>query len=59
MGLMKKMIQYNSLSVKLKDLQFHKLQSAAKSANRGTLGLSSDMISNGETDFPNKLLLKD
>lgn len=59
MGLMNKIIQYNSLSVKFKDSQFDKLQSAAKSATRGTLKLSSDMTSNGETDFLRKLLSRD
>ena len=56
---MNKIIQYNNLSVKFKDSQFDKLQSAAKSATRGTLKLSSDMTSNGETDFLRKLLSRD
>ena len=53
------MTQYNSLNVKLSNLQLNKLKSAIKNENDVVLKLSSNMIgnSNNETNFPHKLLL--
>ena len=53
------MTQYNSLNVKLSNLQFNKLKSAIKNGTDVVLRLSSNMVgnSNNETNFPHKLLL--
>ena len=53
------MSQYNSLNVKLSNSQLNKLKSAIKNETEAVLRLSSNMIgnSNGETNFPDKLLL--
>ena len=53
------MTQYNSLNVKLSNLQPNKLKSAIKNETELVLRLSSNMIgnSNDETNFPHKLLL--
>ena len=48
------MTQYNSLNVKLSNSQF---KSAIKNENEVALKLSSNMISDNETNFPHKLLL--
>ena len=55
------MTQYNSLNVKLSNLQLNKLKSAIKNKTDVVLKLSSDMIGNldDETNFPDKLLLTD
>lgn len=55
------MIQCNSLNVKLSDSQLNKLKSTTKNETWTTLGFSSNMIgdSNGETNFPYKLLITD
>ena len=52
------MTQYNSLNVKLSNLQLNKLKSTIKNETDVILRLSSNMISNSddETDFPHKLL---
>ena len=53
------MTQYNSLKVKLSNLQLNKLKSAIKNETDLVLRLSSNMIGNSdnETNFPHKLLL--
>ena len=53
------MTQYNSLNVKLSNLQLNKLKSAIKNKTGVVLRLSSKMIGNSddETNFPHKLLL--
>ena len=53
------MTQYNTLNVKLSNSQLNKLKSAIKNGTEVTLNLSSNLIgnSNGETNFPHKLLL--
>ena len=53
------MTQYNSLNVKLSNLQLNKLKSAIKNEIDVVLRLSSNMIGNSddETNFPHKLLL--
>ena len=53
------MTQYNSLNVKLSNLQLNKLMSAIKNESEVILRLSSKMIGNNETNFPNELLLTD
>ena len=52
-----KMTQYNSLNVKLSNAQIKKLKSAIKNETGVVLRLSSNMISDDETNFPHKLLL--
>ena len=54
------MTQYNSLNVKLSNLQLHKLKPAIKNETGVVLRLLSNMIgnSNNETNFPHKLLLQ-
>ena len=52
-----KMIQYNSLNVKLSNSQLNKLKSAIKNETEVVLRLSSNMIGDNETNFPHKLLL--
>ena len=53
------MTQYNSLNVKLSNLQLNKLKSAIKNGTDVILRLSSNMICNSddEANFPHKLLL--
>ena len=51
------MTQYNSLNVKLSNSQLNKLKSAIKNETEVVLRLSSNMISDDETNFPHKLLL--
>ena len=51
------MTQYNSLNVKLSNSQLNKLKSAIKNETEVVLRLSSNMISDNETNFPHKLLL--
>ena len=53
------MTQYNSLNVKLSNLQLNKLKSAIKNGTDVILRLSSNMIGNSddEANFPHKLLL--
>ena len=51
------MTQYNSLDVKLSNSQLNKLKSAIKDRTEAVLRLSSNMISDNETNFPHKLLL--
>ena len=51
------MTQYNSLNVKLSDLQLNnKLKSAIKNETEVVLKLSSNMIGDDEINFPHKLL---
>ena len=47
----------NSLNVKLSNSQFNKLKSAIKNETEVVLRLSSNMIGDDETNFPDKLLL--
>ena len=53
------MTQYNTLNVKLSNLQLNKLKSAIKNGTEVILSLSSNLMgsSNDETNFPHKLLL--
>ena len=53
------MTHYNSLTVKLSNLQLNKLKSAIKSKTKIVLRLSSNMIDNSDdkTNFPHELLL--
>ena len=51
------MTQYNSLNVKLSNSRFNKLKSAIKNETEVILRLSSNMIGDDETNFPDKLLL--
>ena len=53
------MVQYNSLNVRLSNLQLNKLTSAIKNKTKVVLRLSSNMIGNsdGKINFPHKLLL--
>ena len=51
------MTQYNSLNVKLSNLQLNKLKSAIKHETEVVLRLSSNMIGDNETNFPHPLLL--
>ena len=51
------MTQYNSLNVKLSNSQLNKLKSAIKNETEVVLRLSSNVISDNETDFSHKLLL--
>ena len=53
------MTQYNSLNVKLSNSQLNKLKSAIKNETGVVLRLSLNMVSNDETNFPDKLLLTD
>ena len=52
-----KMIQYNSLNVKLSNWQLDKFNSAIKNETEVVLRLSSSMIGDNETNFPHKLLV--
>ena len=52
------MTQYNSLNVKLLNSQLNKLKSAIKNTETEAVSrLSSNVISDNETNFPHKLLL--
>ena len=51
------MTQYNSLNVKLSNSQLNKLESAIKNEREIVLRLSSNMIGDNETKFPQTLLL--
>ena len=51
------MTQCNSLNVKLSNSQLSKLKSAIKNESEVVLRLSSNMISDNETNFPHELLL--
>ena len=51
------MTQYNSLNVKLSNLQLNKLKSAIKNKNEVVSRLSSNMVGDDETNFPHQLLL--
>ena len=51
------MAQCNSLNVKVSSSQLNKFKSAIKNETEVVLRLSSNMISDNETDFPHKLLL--
>ena len=51
------MTQYNSLNVKLSNSQLNKLKSAIKNKTGLVLRLSSNIVGDGETNFPHKLLL--
>ena len=51
------MTQYNSLNVNLSNSQLNKLKSAIKNKSEVVLRLSSNMIGDDETSFPQKLLL--
>ena len=51
------MTQYNSLNVKISNSQLNKLTSAIKNETAVVLKLSSNMISDNETNFPHQLLL--
>ena len=55
------MTQYSTLNVKLSNSQLSKLKSGIKNGTEVTLNLLSNLIgnSNGETNFPHKLLLTD
>ena len=54
-----KMIQYNSLNVKLSNSQLNKLKSAIKNEDDVVIRLSHNMIGdpNDKTNFPHELLL--
>ena len=53
------MTQYNSLNIKLSNSKINKLKARIKNDPEVTLNLSSNLVgdSNGETNFPYKLLL--
>ena len=53
------MTQYNTLNVKLSDLQLNKLKSGIKNGVEVTLKISSNVVgdSNDENNFPHKLFL--
>ena len=57
MNIKYKMTQYNSLNVKLSNSQINKSKSAIKNETEVVLRLSSDMIGDNETNFPDLLLL--
>ena len=52
-------LDYNSLNVKLSNLQLNKLKSGTKNGNEVTLNLSLNVTgdSKDETNFPHKILL--
>ena len=50
------MTQYNSLNVKLSNLQLNKLKPATKNETEVVLRWSWNMIGDDETNFPHKLL---
>ena len=51
------MTQYNSLNAKLSNSKLNKLKSATKNKTEIVLRLSSNMIGDYDTNFPQKLLL--
>ena len=51
------MTQYNTLKVKLSNLQLNKFKSAIKNETDVVLRLSSNMIGDNEANFPYQLLL--
>ena len=51
------MTQYNTLNVKLSNLQLNKLKLAITNETEVVLRLSSNMIGDNETNFPHKFLL--
>ena len=51
------MTQYNSLNVRLSNLQLNKFESAIKNETEVVLRLSSNMIGDNKTNFPHNLLL--
>ena len=51
------MTQYNSLNAQLSNSQLNKLKPAIKNETEVVLRLSSNMISDNETNFPHTLLL--
>ena len=51
------MTQYNTLNVNLSNSQLNKLKPAIKNETKKVLRLSSNMIGDNETNFPQKLLL--
>ena len=53
------MTQYNTLNVKLSNLQLNKLKSGIKNVTEVTLKISSNLVgdSNDENNSPHKLLL--
>ena len=53
------MAQYNTLNVKLSNLELNKLKSGIKNGTEVTLSLASNVIgnSNDKYNFPHKLLL--
>ena len=51
------MSQYQSLNIKLADLQLNESKSGTKNTTDVTLRLSSNMIGTNEVNFPHKLLL--
>ena len=53
------MTQYNTLNLKLSNLQINKLKSGTKNGTEVTLKISSIVVgdSNDENNFPHKLLL--
>ena len=53
------MIQYDTLNIKLLNLQDNKLKSRTKNGAEVTLKISSNVVgdSNNENNFPHKLLL--
>ena len=55
------MSQYNTLHVKLSGSQLNKLKSGIKNDTDVTINLSSNVVgnSNGDANFPQKLLLTD
>ena len=50
------MTQYNSLKVKLSNLQLNKLKSTIKNETEVALRLSSNMIGDDKSNFPHKSL---
>ena len=51
------MTQYNSLNVKLSNSQLNRFKSTIKNETEVVLRLSSNMIGDSESNFPNQLLL--
>ena len=50
------MTQYNSSNLQLSNSQLNELKSAIKNETEVALRLSSNMVGDDETNFPNKLL---
>ena len=50
------MTQYNSSNLQLSNSQLNELKSAIKNETEVALRLSSNMVGDDETSFPNKLL---